>query len=245
MGSIIKALFSNIAKVVTGKFMSSDNLKALLQKLKPKFDELQSDINDVAGDVSTLSSTVGGHTTKIGALETTVETHTSDISGLKTKDTTLQNAIDAVEGDVSTLSSTVSGHTSDINSLESAVDEHTSDIQNLEIGKTAVNYSYNGVAYGTQHAISLTSYDHRFPVTEYPIRVQLSNTSTSPTDDSQVYYVETSTDQVYIFNQNGQAPIKLDSLLDDLGNIVGSCAFFSKDVSNAINALSDYLPSIN
>lgn len=57
MGSIIKALFSNIAKVVTGKFMSSDNLKALLQKLKPKFDELQSDIDDVVGDVSTLSST--------------------------------------------------------------------------------------------------------------------------------------------------------------------------------------------
>ena len=245
MGSIIKALFSNIAKVVTGKFMSSDNLKALLQKLKPKFDELQSDINDVAEDVSTLSSTVGGHT--------------SSISSLQSKDTALQKAVDEVESDVSVMQGTLTSvnnqattNKNNIASLSSLVNGHTTDISDLEqdvkdnesaiAGKLSVyvSTSTSGGVSQQQNTFRMLNVTNR--VTSSPAKYQLYVLGV---DGNKVAYFETSADLVYIFNQDGQAPIKLDSLLDDLGNIVGSCAFFSKDVSNAINALSDYLPSIN
>ena len=121
------------------------------------------DIKDenARNSISTLQSTVSGHTSDISGLETdvsalqgTVSGHTSDISGLETDVSALQGTvsghtsdISGLESEVSALQGTVSGHTSDISGLESEVSSlqgtvsgHTSDISSIESSLTHTVY---------------------------------------------------------------------------------------------------------
>jgi len=80
-----------------------------------RVDEIESDLSDA--NLSTLSSTVAGHTSSISSLSSTVSGHTSTLSS---------------------LGSTVSGHTSTLSSLGSTVSGHTSSISSLGSRVTAL-----------------------------------------------------------------------------------------------------------
>ena len=121
------------------------------------------DIKDenARNSISTLQSTVSGHTSGISGLESDVSTlqstvsgHTSDISELESDVSTLQGTVSGhtsdiseLKSDVSTLQGTVSGHTSDISELKSdvstlqgTVSDHTSDIDSIKSSLTHTVY---------------------------------------------------------------------------------------------------------
>ena len=89
--------------------------------------------------VDALESTVGGHTTSIGSLNTAVSSHTSDISGLSGRVqtaegniTSLQTASGTHASDISQAQSDISDLQSRVSALETTVGQHSTDIATLQ-----------------------------------------------------------------------------------------------------------------
>ena len=134
--------------------------------------------NTVAGkanqsDLEALSGTVGGHTTAIGQLNTTVNEHTSQIENLseafsykasRTELNALSGTVTdlsstvagkANQSDLEALSGTVGGHTTAIGQLNTTVNEHTSQIENIsEAFSYKANITEVAATYATKTALN-------------------------------------------------------------------------------------------
>ena len=112
-----------------------------INKLSEQVVAAEGDIDDLQGDLSTLSGTVGGHTTKIANLEsadtairgefaaadTALKTLVvsgnagsgtyKNINALSTQMVAAEGDIDDLQSDLSTLSGTVGGHTTQLTNL--------------------------------------------------------------------------------------------------------------------------------
>ena len=95
------------------QFVGSDK-PAWLGDYNQDMDKIDTQMKVNADAVSTVSTTVSGHTTAISGL-------TSDVSALQT-------TVAGHTSDISALDTTVSGHTTDISSLQSTVETHTTQI---------------------------------------------------------------------------------------------------------------------
>ena len=89
--------------------------------------------------VDALESTVGGHTTSIGSLNTAVSGHPSDISGLSGRVQTAEGNITSLQiasgthaSDISQAQSDISDLQSRVSALETTVGQHSTDIATLQ-----------------------------------------------------------------------------------------------------------------
>lgn len=95
------------------QFVGSDK-PAWLGDYNQDMVKIDAGMKDNADDITTVNTTVGGHTTAISGL-------TSDVSAIQT-------TVSEQTSDISALETTVSGHTSDITTLQSTVGIHTTQI---------------------------------------------------------------------------------------------------------------------
>ena len=114
---------------------TSDKYTSVLDLLKKLINNIDG-VQYVAEDEFTsLSSTVSGHTTSIGTLNTNYDALNSTVSGHTTSIGSLNSSYDA-------LSTIVSGFATSIPTLSNSVDKNTTDIKSLRITVSGIHTTY-------------------------------------------------------------------------------------------------------
>ena len=99
---------------------------------------LEDDVSGLSGDVSSLSSTVGVHTTNISSLSSGLEGVIRDVSSLTTRVGTAEDNIADIGGDLI-------GYDNKLKSLNSSVDELAGQVESCQSNITTINTSISAL----------------------------------------------------------------------------------------------------
>ena len=189
------------------QFTSTDK-PAWLGDYNQDMSKIDAGMKDNADDITTLGTTVSGHTTAISGLTSDVSTLQSTVSGHTSDISTLQSSVSTNTSNISTLQGQVTTHTNDIDALGQTINQVSGDISAMDtrLDGDEANITANATA-NTQTATKLENFIESFNLTpESPVSASSLYTLSNITANGELYFAQNSDGSFFKFYGLTQIP---------------------------------------